>query len=321
MNTSWLFLLTLLGQAPNSQLIGHWAHLYAPIVVQDSQEPAPLTSVPDMLATHPQLKGQCDGQTYATVVSQPDFWLNPSLEQRYTGCGSSLALSFAGKITPLEHTAYYQVQQDSRYLYLQYWFFYAWNETGHLGGGPMVAACGNHEGDWEHVSLRLDRDRLYAAQTPAEYRDAIDDVYFAQHQRHQHRERKYFRPDDPALSFSSTHVYVYPARGTHASYPHPGTWPLITIASLTLRDVNDGKGSVVDLSQADLEPVMHQPWYPYPGRWGAVRDAGCNWVEAVTTASNDGAYGPGHAQKIPSFFQGDWYDHLRLPRQRRATPQ
>lgn len=318
MNTlAWLTLLLLLGQEPNPVRIQTWAEMYAPIVIHDSREIAPLTSIQQLMQLNPSLEADCDnGYSEKQTVNQAGFWNFAELQQAYLHCKKNLALSFSGRIPPSDPVAYYQVQAEGRYLSLQYWFFYAWNATDHLGGGALIAACGNHEGDWEHISIRLDRDLLFRASTTQEFLDAIDDVYLAQHKRQQHQEIKYYRPNDPMLTFEGSHLNVFSALGSHASYPHAGKWPLMTIAGMTLNDVNDGAGLKMDLSKARLEPVMHQDWFTFPGRWGGMRDAGCNWLEQISSTSNDGSYGPGHAHKVAPFYQGDWYDYQRPTRKR-----
>lgn len=86
-------------------------------------------------------------------------------------------------------------------LDIQYWFFFPYN--GPLIGGP---AGGAHEGDWEHITVRLD----------ASWR-RIQKVFFAAHD----AEGRWHEPKD--LQFShETHPVVYSARYGHASYPTAG---------------------------------------------------------------------------------------------------
>jgi hypothetical protein len=307
-----LFSLILLGLEPNEAQIQAWVQRYAPIVVADSQEMAPLTSVDAILATQPSLQGTCpDGSRRSQVIRAAEDLQAPAAQELMQSCAQELALHFNRQIPPAQNTAYYHVLVEPLYVKIQYWFFYTWNETGHLGGGPLIASCGDHEGDWEHISLRLDRERLEQARTPAEFRNALDDIYLAGHARSQHRQKKYLRPDHPLLRFEDSHLLVFSSRGNHASYPAPGRWPLMTLAGLALADLNDGQGQRFELSQGQLLPVMAQPWFHFAGRWGAMVYDHCDPVEAITEASNDGSFGPGHAHKHKVLYQGDWFDHFR----------
>lgn len=297
---------------PSEQQTAAWASIYAPIIIHDSQEPAPLTSVQALLATGPTLQGRCtDGQLQRQQVHSPEALLQASQALARADCLQDQALHFNKVIPAAEAVAYYHLRSEARFVTLQYWLFYTWNETGHLGGGPLVASCADHEGDWEHISLRLNRSRLEAAQSPADYRAAIDDIYLAGHARGNHRSWKYRRPNDPLLRFEGPRLTVFPSRGNHASYPAPGRWPLMTLAGLALADVSDGKGLRLDLNKGQLLPVTKTPWFGFAGRWGAVQNDHCNALESLTEASNDGAFGPGHAHKERILYDGDWSDHFR----------
>ena len=287
--------------APTAQEL---AKIYAPIVVHDSRETSPLTSVEALLATGPRLEATCNpGPSF----SQPVFGFTESLlKQSRPPCTAALHFNRANP-APVARS-YYHILDHGLYLTIQYWFFYAWNETQHLGGGELAALCGNHEGDWEHVSVRIKRDPLSTAKHPDDYRNAIDALYFAQHKRDSHPERKYFKSTDRRLSFKNAQIYVFSARGSHASYPSPGTWPLLTLAGITLKDENDGKGLTLDLANDQLAPIMQAPWFDYPGHWGAIVDNICTPLEKVTALSNDGPFGPGHTGKVSSFYEGDWHD-------------
>jgi hypothetical protein len=126
--------------------------------------------------------------------------------------------------------------------WLQYWFFYYYDEFPFLG-------YGNHEGDWEGVQVRLDaNDRpdlvvmnahtvAYAC-TPEEYR---------------------------SLPNGAPEVFV--AYGSHASYAAPGTW---NTDVPTHDDHAWGDGPVV-------RPELHildanDEWVAWPGRWGGSDD-------------------------------------------------
>ena len=283
------------------------AQRYAPIVVHDSQEPAPLTSIDAQLQVGAQLTAQCPTNSTPLRVNSPDFWQEASTQALAQNC-QQLVLDFGHKIAPPQSVLYYHVIESGLYLTLQYWMFYSWNSTAHMQN-PLVTQCGSHEGDWEHIAIRLDRQALASARSENEYQDAINDLYFAQHNRPQHREKKYFRPNYPALQFEGNHIKVFPAQGTHASLPWPGTWPLMTLLGQTFSDRNDGKGLRVD--SPTLLPITQMPWFGYPGKWGADQHDICDTLEQHSSTSNDGAHGPGHGNKSRTHNEGDWYDILR----------
>src|SRR5215217_9646150 len=98
--------------------------------------------------------------------------------------------------------------------FLQYWFFYYWNNKAFLGFGL-------HEGDWEMVQIGLGDDGK--PQT----------MVFAQHD---HAERCAW--SDVKRDGERPQVFV--ARGSQASYPRPGRHkaPLVP-------DQADGKGATI----------------------------------------------------------------------------
>jgi hypothetical protein len=131
-------------------------------------------------------------------------------------------------------------RDDEERVWLQYWFFYYYNDKAFLGFGV-------HEGDWEMVQVGLDRRGKPEAMT------------FAQHE---HGERCSWMQVD---KHARTHPIVYVARGSQASYPRPGRHraPIVP-------DNADGKG-------AEISPTLEllddrQPgWVGWGGRWGSTR--------------------------------------------------
>lgn len=283
----------------------HWAETFAPELIHDSQEVSFVTTPDAQLQQGMSLKGLCQGQQQQLPVNSLDFW--SGVASRFQHC-QELALHFDKRVAPAQPVSYYHVLENGLYVYLQYWFFYSWNDTQHFGPG-LVQQCGNHEGDWEHISLRLDRQKLLAAQSSEDYAAAIEDIYFAQHNRPQRVENKYVRPQDPRLRFNGSHLQVFVARGSHASLPWPGHWPLFHLLGMNITDSNDGQG--LRLQMSELKPIQQEVWFGFPGRWGAVQHDSCDWLEQVSSASNDGSFGPGHAHKVDSFYQGDWFDFRR----------
>jgi hypothetical protein len=128
-------------------------------------------------------------------------------------------------------------------LWLQYWFFYYYNDKGLLGSGL-------HEGDWELVQLRIGADgepeeATYAQHTYGE-KAAWADV------------EKEDGPGGPA-------PVVYSARGSHASYFRPGVYTQAPIVP----DHNDDRGPRV---RPTLEVITAEKpsWVAWPGRWGST---------------------------------------------------
>jgi patatin-like phospholipase len=132
--------------------------------------------------------------------------------------------------------------EDGR-LWLQYWFFYYYNDKGLLGTGL-------HEGDWEMVQLRLGDDGVPDAATYGQ---------------HAGGERAEWAEVEQGQVEEGPVAVVYPARGSHASRFRAGSY-----AARTVPDHNDGLGPRVRprlAAIADNGPG----WVLWPGRWGATR--------------------------------------------------
>jgi len=127
-------------------------------------------------------------------------------------------------------------------LWLQYWFFYFYNDYNLAGG------FGLHEGDWEMVQLRMRDDRpdlaVYAQHRQAE-QASWDEV-----------EKLEGSPDTPV---------VYVGRGSHASYFRAGYHE-----TEAWYDIADGKRDTPGL---ELEVVgdSEPSWVAWRGRWGDTR--------------------------------------------------
>jgi hypothetical protein len=132
--------------------------------------------------------------------------------------------------------------RDGR-LWLQYWFFYYYDDKGLLG-------LEQHEGDWEMVQLRLGEDLVPEAAT------------FAQHAA---AERLDWNEVELAESGEGPVVVVYPSRGCHASRPRPGSFEAPVVP-----DHNDGLGP---RQRPRLTAIGDDGpgWAQWPGRWGATR--------------------------------------------------
>ena len=107
---------------------------------------------------------------------------------------------------------YYDVVGANGRYYVDYWWFYRYNDFPRLGKaaactGPIRILCSDHEGDWEGVTVVI----------PAADANRVEYVDYAAHE-------GVFRYGAPQLDLGGpddTHPVVYVAEGTHASYPSP----------------------------------------------------------------------------------------------------
>jgi hypothetical protein len=134
---------------------------------------------------------------------------------------------------------YGRVAEATDRVWLQYWFFYFYNDY-HLAGD-----LGLHEGDWEMVQFRLDGDKPDLA------------VYA------QHRQAQAEAWEDIKRQGDTPLVYV--ARGSHASYFKPGYHE-----TEAWYDIADGRGRTV---RPQLHVVSPNPpgWLQWRGIWGGTR--------------------------------------------------
>ena len=113
--------------------------------------------------------------------------------------------------------------------WITYWFFYGYNDW---------TVRFNHEGDWERVTVILDKSNRATA------------FIYSQH-------KKACRDDTP-----SGRPVSYAARGSHANYPKPGIYEYGNDDAV--------KSDVVWRTRDRLVPLAKQPWYGYGGGWGEV---------------------------------------------------
>jgi hypothetical protein len=177
----------------------------------------------------------------------------------------------AGAAVPDEDRVYGHAAagSDGR-RWLQYWFYYRWNDPRLLGSRLAV---GVHEGDWEMIQLRLDAAGL-----------APDLAVYAQHS------HVTAHPWDTTPRDGSRAV-VFVGRGSHASYFRRG-WHW-TGAWL---ERADGRGRAVDPALSvidDSDPAY--AWVNRPGRWGATLPR-TGWAARLGLAAAS-PHGPGHQRQ------------------------
>jgi hypothetical protein len=127
--------------------------------------------------------------------------------------------------------------------WLQYWFFYYYNDKSFLG-------IGLHEGDWEMIQLRLGEDGVPTAATFA-----------------QHNTGEAFAWKDLELRQSpgGPIPVVYVGRGSHASFADKGEhWPMFPVPP----DYADGKGPRVR-PKLEIVDGAGSGWVRWPGKWGS----------------------------------------------------
>jgi hypothetical protein len=137
---------------------------------------------------------------------------------------------------------------------LQYWFFNAFND---------FHGFGDHEADWEHVTVRLSPGGRPVGAWYARHDENAPGVWF----------------DWDALAHEGAHAVVLSARGSHASYTAPGdaAWfDRVCSTSHTERAAAQGcrlwrtwdgsAGGVRDLGTRRVPGARFLEW---PGRWGA----------------------------------------------------
>jgi hypothetical protein len=198
--------------------------------------------------------GFLDGRSYPTdaTVEQGDTLTRHGTEPPEGG-DRSLA-----RHRRLSRRCYGRAKFGEGGLWLQYWFFYQFDDY----------RFAKHEGDWEMIQLRFG------------HRDKPDQAVYAQAAGAERRpwnevQRVEGKPDTPI---------VYVARGSHACYFEPGMY--VTEARY---DVADGRrlGPPLSLEVLHEEP---QGWLAWPGRWGAS-------AKGRTTTLSSSPRGPAfHAQ-------------------------
>ncbi len=134
-------------------------------------------------------------------------------------------------------------------LWLQYWFFYIYNDA-QFGGRVDL-----HEGDWEMIQLLIGEG------------DTPSTAIYAQHAYAERRQWKDVELDPP----NNGRPVVYVGRGSHASYFDAGlrrTYVEVDDHFEPLWwDAADGQGRTVT---PQLEP-MSDPWAQWPGVWGGTK--------------------------------------------------
>ena len=131
--------------------------------------------------------------------------------------------------------AYWRFHQDGDTVYLQYWFWLYYNPKDVLGRG-------RHEGDWEMIQVKLEKERPVCA-------------VYAQHA---HATRAGWEQVETHEDDDGVHPVVYVAAESHASYFEEGTHPAFGRADNAYGDGPHVKPKLEEFGA----------WAEWPGRWG-----------------------------------------------------
>ncbi|HEX2129060.1 MAG TPA: hypothetical protein VHF58_07575 [Solirubrobacterales bacterium] len=171
---------------------------------------------------------------------------------------------------------YGHVASEAGRLWLQYWFFYAYNPQ-----DRGILRTGRHEGDWELFQVRLARDGAPELATLSQHSWA-EGCGWNQLQR---------RPDGRA-------PVLYVANGSHALYAEPGDhdrpFPDPT-------DEADGEGREVRPSLRVIDD-NGPTWVAYTGRWGRT-EAGT--IPGESPSPYGPRFQPGAPWERPTSFHAD----------------
>jgi len=174
------------------------------------------------------------------------FYLQVDDVHVYQGSKPSIVPVYA-HVSPAVNNAH------TGYISVQYWFFYAFN-------GPIDGWFGQHEGDWEHISLIIDNSTL-----------EVQEAYFAAHS----HESLWMNKSEVTF-IDKTHPVVYSALHSHASYPSPGVKHRKVAAGLA-SDYCKGGGAVWHPEPVNVgergKPMPGASWLLFNGKWGSPTGA------------------------------------------------
>ena len=208
------------GDADGDGLEDAWedevARRFAPVVVLDREDWNRPSSVPWLLARADVLGRERLQASFAGFA--------PSQGARQGAAPFSLAAR-RGSDDPSDWTTYVHVfPRAGGGVSVQYWFFYPYND------GPLLF---DHEGDWEHATVRLDE------------RGEPVGVYLA---RHEDNDPGPFRPW-ASTRRAGDHPVLLSARGSHATYADDVDLPWFEAAGAC----------------GDLEGCAHPVWRTWEG--------------------------------------------------------
>ncbi|MEW6104505.1 MAG: triple tyrosine motif-containing protein, partial [bacterium] len=146
---------------------------------------------------------------------------------------------------------YGRIEPDGDKTYLQYWFFYIYNDW-----------ANKHEGDWEMITIELEKDEptriVYTRHDLLDEKKDWDDAKVLE-----------WKELKDGINKVGNHPIVYVARGSHASYPESGKTFIPGFGD----DLHSGDGSIFIPHTYQLplinEPSKHWEWIKIKGlKWG-----------------------------------------------------
>lgn len=236
----------------------------------------------------------CRTKEGATQCSGLEPSNNPDVVTDITSIRTDFFLTFpddpfSGNANPADWACYAHVMRAPAhhpYMYdIQYYFPYTFS-----GGLGSPIPYGEHEGDWEHISIRVNSD----GQT-------IHSVYFAAHD---DEGRWYYQTAGAVQGYNliSGRPLVYSAKSSHASYPWAGVWDRDwNNVDFILPDdhtadggaVWDCRNNVINLGEKRF-PRHGFSWLQFSGQWGD-----CDYDVEDPISPHCGPYGPA--------YQKAWY--------------
>lgn len=133
---------------------------------------------------------------------------------------------------------------------IQYWFFYPYN-------GALSAGQGGHEGDWEHITVRVWDDGTTVSQ-----------IYFSAH----NNEGQWYQPWQVSYTGDGRPI-AWSAVNSHASYPWAGTWVRNNLPDDQTANGGpawDCRRGVWNVGERGLPLNKGRYWLNYSGRWGEI---------------------------------------------------
>lgn len=183
---------------------------------------------------------------------------------------------------------YYRVTASNERFYIDYWWFMRFNHFALTSCSGELIVCGEHEGDWEGVTL---------VTAPNDSR-TLDYVVYAAH-------NGTFRyPAQPLIPKGQRRPEVFVASGSHASYPKPCASLLcsqpIAVAGLVSLPESSTDGKLPWARNGDACPAAvagscllplpstepgRFPWTTWAGLWGSSCGSRCGVKRPQAPAS------------------------------------
>jgi hypothetical protein len=206
---------------------------------------------------HPTIEGSIQAEKPKSIQSAtpPQYICKHTNDQKYSNNSSYFYLEpnsddvHKGSSYPSDWRAYVHVKRaKSGGFFIQYWFFYPYNNYYDI----II-----HEGDWEHITVRLD-----ANGNPVK-------AYYAAHSEGTTHDWGKLQ------KVGGTHPVVYSARGSHASYPTAGSHKIKGLPLGIPANDDTYNGGLVWQTWDNLvnigekgRPLNGQEFILYSGRWG-----------------------------------------------------